>query len=243
MASVSREELQRLVTEDEEQHRGPWAQRPLVGLSAVGAVKRAQRAVEEMNSGALDRILTHGAIALPLPTVLDDVVVPLLEGIGTAWEKGRIGPAHEHLASVSIRRFLEWILGAVDVGKGAPVLLAATPAGERHELGALLSAVSGAAEGWKGIFLGADLPAEEIVAAAIQLEVGVVALSCFDPLTRQAFSGEIMKIRRGLPADIHLVAGGPLAVSEEGSLIAGGIQVLGTFEDLRAGLRELGFQR
>jgi len=242
VALMSMEELQRLVREDEAQHRVPGAPGPFVGLPAVGVLERAQRAVDEMNSGELERILTRGAMALPLPTVLNEVIVPLLQRMGTAWEKGRIGPAHEHLASVSIRRFLEWILGTVDVGNGAPALLAATPTGERHELGALLSAVSGAAEGWKGIFLGPDLPAEEIVSAAIQLEVRVVALSCFDPRTRQALSGEIMKIRSGLPADIHLVLGGPLAVSEEKALIAEGVEVLGTFEGLRASLRELGFQ-
>ncbi len=243
VALFSMEQLQRLVTEDEAQHRGSWAPGPPVGLSAVGVLERAQRAVEEMNSGELERILTRGAMGLPLTTVLENVIVPLLGGMGTAWEKGRIGPAHEHLASVSIRRFLEWALGTVDEGKGAPVLLAATPAGERHELGALLSAVSGAAEGWKGIFLGPDLPAEEIVSAAIKLEVRLVALACFDPSTRQALPGEIMKIRRELPADIYLVLGGPLAVSEEEALMAEGVEVLGTLEGFRANLRELGFQR
>jgi DNA-binding transcriptional MerR regulator len=44
-------------------------------------------------------------------------------------------------------------------GRWSTGLVAATPARERHELGALLSAVSAAAEGWKGVYLGPDLPA------------------------------------------------------------------------------------
>ncbi|MFH1765885.1 MAG: cobalamin-dependent protein, partial [Gemmatimonadota bacterium] len=158
----------------------------------------------------------------------------------SAWETGRVGPAHEHLATVVIRRFLEWMLGSATGEEGAPVLVAATPAGERHELGALLSAVSAAAEGWEGIFLGPDLPSEEIVSAAVRLKADVVTLSCVDPGTAEFLPEEVRKIRDRLPPAVHLVLGGPLAVSKGLELRTEGVEVLPTFEELRAKLREIG---
>ena len=193
-----------------------------------------------MDPVELERVLTRGALAFSVPTVVDEIIVPLLARIGAAWEKGRVGPAHEHLATVVIRRFLEWMLGIVDVGDGAPVMVSATPAGEKHELGALLAAVSGAAEGWKGVFLGPDLPAEEVVAAALRLEAGVVTLSCVDPRTAEALPGEISRIRERLPADVHLVVGGPLAKAQEGDLRSEGVEGLLSFQELWQKLRAFG---
>ena len=240
VAPLTTDELQELVHEDEVERRNGGIASPTAASSATDVLERALEAVDRMDPAGLERRLTRGALAFPIPTVIDDIVVPLLARIGDAWETGRLGPAHEHLASVVIRRFLEWMLGAVDVGGGAQVLVAATPAKERHELGALLSAVSGAAEGWKGFYLGADLPAEEIVSAALRLEAEVVALSCVDPKTALALPEEIRKIRGLLPPDVHLLLGGPVAVASEGIDEEEGVEVLGSFQELRERLRELG---
>lgn len=240
VAGLPTEDLSELVREDEVERRTVQPPKRLEGSSASEVLEEAQRAVSQMDPGELERVLTRAALAFSVPMVVDDIVVPLLARIGTAWETGRVGPAHEHLATVVIRRFLEWMLGIVDVGEEAPVMVSATPALEKHELGALLAAVSGAAEGWKGIFLGPDLPAEEVVAAALRLEAEVVTLSCVDSQTAQALPREILRIREGLPADIHLLIGGPLAEAKAGELKIEGVEILATFSDLREKLRAFG---
>jgi DNA-binding transcriptional MerR regulator/methylmalonyl-CoA mutase cobalamin-binding subunit len=240
VAILSTEELKRLVREDEaerESFRGP---EPLEGPSPTRILEKARRAVDRMESGELERILTRGAMAFPVATIIDEIVVPLVEQIGAAWDSGRLGPAHEHLATVEIRRFLEWMLGTVKMGEGAPVLLSGTTAGERHELGALLCAVSGAAEGWDSVYLGPDLPAEEIVAAALRLEAEVVALSCVDPSISHTFPVEIRRVRERLPADVQLIVGGRPVSSNEEVLSLEGVEVLGDFQELRGKLRRLG---
>jgi DNA-binding transcriptional MerR regulator/methylmalonyl-CoA mutase cobalamin-binding subunit len=240
VAAMPTEELQALVREDEVERRTLTPPEPLDGASAARVLEMAQRAVTQMDPEELERVLRRAALAFSVPTVVDDIIVPLLARIGTAWESGRVGPAHEHLGTVVIRRFLEWMLGTVDVSRAAPVMVSATPAGEKHELGALLSAVSGAAEGWKGIFLGPDLPADELVSAAVRLEAEVLTLSCVDPRTAQALPSEIATVRERLPADVHLVIGGPLAVSNEALLKREGVEVLESFEELREKLRQMG---
>ena len=54
------------------------------------------------------------------------------------------------------------------------------------------------------------------MAAALRLEAEVVTLSCVDPRTGEALPGEILRIRERLPADVHLIVGGPLAEGREG---------------------------
>jgi methylmalonyl-CoA mutase cobalamin-binding subunit len=100
--------------------------------------------------------------------------------------------------------------------------------------------VSGAAEGWEGVYLGPDLPAEEIVLAALRLEAVVVSLSCVDSGIASTFPDEIRKVRERLPADVSLVVGGPQVYANEEVEGIRGVEVLGDFQELRAMLRELG---
>lgn len=237
VAPLSVKELEELVQEDQAERAGPPAPQPLQTVSVAGILEQAERAVKSMDPGALERVLTRGAMALPVPVLIDDVLLPLLSGIGTSWEGGELGPAHEHIASVVVRRFLEWLLGTVAVEGKAPVLVAATTAGERHELGALLAAVSAGAEGWRAVFLGPDLPADEIAAAALRLQADVVALSVVDPAQAQQAPAEVQDLRSRLPASIRIMVGGPRdlirAVEEE----VRGVLIMGNMEEMRENLR------
>jgi methylmalonyl-CoA mutase cobalamin-binding subunit len=143
------------------------------------------------------------------------------------------------LATVQVRRFLEWLLGTISHTVLAPVLLTATPAGERHELGALLSAVSGAAEGWRAVFLGPDLPAEEIALAALRLEARVVGISAVDPGTAEALPGQVRALRGRLPPGVQVFVGGTAAEMKNDALRGEGVEVLGSFGELRVRLRAL----
>ncbi len=243
VASMPTEVLRRLVWEDEVERLRAGVRETMADTPAGRVLEGAEEAVDQMDPEELERILTRGAMVSSVSSVIDDILVPLLSRIGIAWQSGRIGPAHEHLATVVIRRLLEWMLGTVNGGDGSPLLVAATLRGERHELGALLSAVSGAAVGWKALYLGPDLPAEEIGAAALRLKAEVVTLSCVDSSRAEVLPDEIRKIRERLPADIKLFIGGPAAVMNKKALVEVGVEVLPTYQELRASLRELASAR
>ncbi len=236
VAPLSVEELEELAKEDQVERVVPPAPESLQVVSVAGILEQANRAVKGMDPRGLERILTRGSLALPIPVLIDDVLLPLLGGIGDSWEAGELGPAQEHIASVVIRRFLEWLLGTVAVEGSAPVLVAATPAGERHELGALLAAVSAAAEGWRAVFLGPDLPADEITAAALRLQAEIVALSLVDPNQQATAPAEIDDLRQRLPSSIQLVVGGPSYLTKPVSERVAGIRILNSMKELRDSL-------
>ena len=95
--------------------------------------------------------------------------------------------------------------GAVD---HAPLLLVATPAGQVHELGALLAGAVAVNLGWRVVYLGASLPAAEIAGAARQTQARAVALSLVYPEDDPRLEGELRRLRELLPAEIPLLAGG-----------------------------------
>ena len=62
-----------------------------------------------------------------------------------------------------------------------PRIIIATPAGQLHELGAVIINAAAAQVGWHTTYLGASLPAAEIAGAAVQSRVLAVALSSVYP--------------------------------------------------------------
>ena len=80
----------------------------------------------------------------------------------------------------------ESVTETIELPGEAPLLVCATPQGQRHELGALISGVVAAGLGWRPVFLGPDLPADEIAAATRQLRASAVART--DSFIRQAIS-------------------------------------------------------
>lgn len=242
VAHLSLEELRDLVEGGEGWSNGAGRPPPLEGASPVDVLRQAMEAVAGMEPERLEKILSRAAMAFSVPVVLEEVVVPLLARIGAWWEGGRFGPAHEHVATVVIRRFLEWLLETIRVASPSPVLVAATPAGERHELGALLAAVSAAAEGWTAYYLGPDLPAGEIARAAGKLRARVVALSCVDEGTVGRLGEELERLRAGLAKDVVVLVGGGRVLAEKGDGVPApeGVEKLGSLGELRKRLRELG---
>src|SRR5690606_12689366 len=107
--------------------------------------------------------------------LVEEYLVPLMDQVGDRWRHGHLDPAQEHLATATIRNFASGFFGS-QAPPFAPAILITTPAGQLHELGAILAAAMAAAEGWRVIYLGAILPATSIAAAAHRCGVSAVAL-------------------------------------------------------------------
>ena len=99
-------------------------------------------------------------------------------------------PPRSHLASATVRSFVSSFLAA-SAPPTAPTVLVTTPAGQRHELGAVLAAATAAAAGCRVLFLGADLPAASIVHAAHRSGATAVALGITYPDATPDLVGEV----------------------------------------------------
>ncbi len=198
-------------------------------------VERLLDLVKRLDGAALERALRRAALSLGPTGFAEQVAAPLLWAIGAAWHAGALSPAHEHLASAVVSRVVTWLTRQLEPAEGAPALVVATPAGERHELGAALVAATAAEAGWRVIYLGADLPAADIAAAAAQARARAVALSLVDGSGGRALRAEIERIGARLGASVPLIIGGSAAAT----LTAPGVQVCPTLSTLRAVLQEM----
>ena len=88
----------------------------------------------------------------------------------------------------------------------AETIVLATPANERHEFGLLLAALIAATRGWRVVYLGADLPANEIAHAVRLTSSRFLALSLIGD--QPEIENELEAIANNLPAGVRVWIGG-----------------------------------
>ena len=230
IADLEDEELQDLIDEDRETP----VQAPGDAIAPdVERVGHALRLIEAMRTDELEQYLMRSAVELRPHELVEGLVVPLLEEVGRAWQSGAMRPSTEHIASVAIRRFLEWLSSANLPDEDAPLAVTGTPSGQQHEFGALLAGVIAAYQGWRVRFLGPDLPAEDIAAAAKQLDASMVALSAVHPRLDSRGVQEVKKVRELLPESVEVVVGGAGATAYGDEWEEAGIRHPDSLSDFR----------
>ncbi len=210
IAHLPTERLRELVHEDEAVSQ-PIAPTPVVSELSDGTescLDDCLAAIRQLDGMALERILMQARVALSQPMFIERVVVPLMETIGELWREGSLRIAHEHLASSVMRSIFGGLSTSMHMSVVAPKIVVTTPVGQWHEIGALIVAAIAESEGWRVIYLGVNLPAEEIAAAAQQGHAKVVALSLVHPADDPHVADELQKLRRYLNGDIEILAGG-----------------------------------
>ncbi|MDJ0781580.1 MAG: MerR family transcriptional regulator [Desulfosarcinaceae bacterium] len=203
-------------------------------------VAAAMAHVSHLDGHALEDTLASASVELPRQALLQQVIVPLFEQIGSLWRDGRLKIVNEHMASAVVRALLWDLLRSAQVDNSAPRALVATPTGHWHECGALASALTAAECGWRALYFGPNLPAEEIAYVARKMKTRALILSIGHCLTDGGIVLEIKQIRhllgKGLPI---LVGGGGLADGEVKRLEGLHVEEVASLMMLRQRLEEM----
>jgi DNA-binding transcriptional MerR regulator len=124
-----------------------------------------------------ESILTRTAAILPPMTLTLEVIVPLMRRVGEAWLADQLRVAHEHIISGQLRSLLGTLMRHTEPMPGAPRIIVATPPRHLHEFGAIIGAFMAASRGYEPIYLGTNLPYDEISDAADQAHASTILLS------------------------------------------------------------------
>ncbi len=174
-------------------------------------VDAAMGASKKYDSGTLRCVLLQARREFGQRGMLHQVICPLIMKIGDEWRQGSLRPSHEHIATAVIRELLLAQVPGTQTPADAPELIVATPAGEVHELGALIATASARDQGWHVTYLGTNLPVEEISACAIARQARAVALSVVYPEKCPCVEAKLRRMRELLPPTMGLIVGGRAA--------------------------------
>ncbi len=165
-------------------------------------------AIEQLDQPALEQALSNASVALSVPELLEQVIAPFMKQLGKRWEKGKVRVGHEHLATATIRSFLGHLVATANASNSGPLLLVATPAGQNHEIGALMSAVIAAGDGWRVAYLAPNIPARDLAAVVKQQHPAAIILGITYPPDDPQIIQELRLLRKHIPDHVQLIAGG-----------------------------------
>lgn len=145
---------------------------------------------------------------------LDEVYVPVLHAIGEGWAEGRYTVAQEHFATALVREQMVAMLKSLEVGpRDGPLTVCAGYPGDTHELGLMAVAIHLALRGHRIVYLGANLPMDEL---AQVLGSRVANLACVSAITQgdpATVYEDAVALRRRVPAATVVAFGGPAVAS------------------------------
>lgn len=154
-----------------------------------GYLTETLAALEMFSTERLDNLYNEACALYPIDIVTDKLMIPVLEQLGMRWDKRPSGIAEEHFFSAWLRNKLGARLHhAAGLAHGRQLILACLP-GEHHEISLLLAALGLLQQGYRVIYLGADMPLAQLL-----------------PVCRQTHAAGIILAGRGIAEPIQLEA-------------------------------------
>lgn len=133
-------------------------------------------AVAQFNSERLNQTYQQAMALFAVDVVTEKVLCPTLVRLGQRWQERSAGIAEEHFFSAYLRNKIGARLHHHRSSNGTVIVMACVP-GERHELGLLLFALYAQSKDYQVVYLGADLPLDQLVSVVTQTKASAVVLS------------------------------------------------------------------
>lgn len=175
-----------------------------------------------------------------LPPIYEGLVRRSLYEVGELWEQGKISVAKEHLATAISESLLNLtyprLFAQPRVDRAAVVTCVAN---EYHQIGGKMVADIFELHGWRGYFLGANTPVEDVISLIAEKRPNVVALSAASELNLGRLFGATQEIRAAFPSIPILVGGQAFRWGgrEQVETISG-VRYLATLDELEAWITE-----
>ena len=205
------------------------------------------RATQDFDDRALSAAFRECRIRLGDHGMLVRVLAPLTAEMGELWRRGELSAAKEHFFTAGLKVFVGTLTRQYSAPVDAPRIVFATPAGQLHELGAIMAAAAAANIGWNVLYLGPSLPAADLASAVRQHRASVLALSVVYPEDDFRLPMELVELKKMLPIATRVLLGGRAAPAYRDSiesinatLVTDGLDGLTSeLEAIRAGKRPL----
>ena len=210
IASETMEQLYALVETDDQaaaQARNLPSERPNTG-SVMEYFEECLDAVNNLAPNTLRASLSNAAKNLGIPFLLEDLLRPLMAYIRDECRRGNMRIAQERLATSVLRSYM----GAMAISDSTEdlryKLVVSTPIGQSYDLIALRMAAAAQSYGWGPIYLGTELPIEEIAYTTKQTKAQVIALGIARPSDDPHLPNTLRSLRSRIgPATSIIVCG------------------------------------
>jgi methanogenic corrinoid protein MtbC1 len=178
-------------------------------LAAGPALAYLEAVLDGRPREAIDQVLAEVPEGRAVRDVYLEVLLPALREAGRMWHAGAMSIAEEHLVTATTQRAMALLCErARPSSRNGRTAVLACVSGNVHDIGIRAIADFLEMAGWRAIYLGQDVPAEEIAACAQVFGADVVVLAAtLDPHVK-AVRLAIELIRDLEKPDVKVIVGG-----------------------------------
>lgn len=160
--------------------------------------------VRQAIEGLAEALATEGAESLLLK-----VLLPAQREVGRLWHAGQLRVAEEHLVTSTTQRVMAVLADrATAQASHGKTAVAATVAGNTHDIGIRAITYLLELRGWRALYLGPDLPEEELPRAIAHFSADVVLLSSALSVQLGTLARTIEAIREHSDRPVQVMVGG-----------------------------------
>ena len=210
IANQSIDELYKLVENDQSaaaKARNLPSERPNTG-SVMEHFEECLDAINQMQPSALKASLVKAASTLGIPFLLEDLLRPLIAHIRDECRRGNMRLSQERMATSMVRSYMCTLTASDNEHDSNYNIVVTTPIGQHYDLIALRMAVAANSYGWNSIYLGTELPADEIVYACTRTNASAIALGIARPADDPHLPNVLRQIKTSLSENTTLIVCG-----------------------------------
>lgn len=205
VASLSQEELKRIVgsrpSESKHDLNGENSNLP----GAQPYLQKSLQLVKELDINGLQSMLDKAAINLTRPALILNVIVPLYCKAKRLVQTNNLRLINLNAVTSILHAFLWDMLRTTVVSESAPIIVTGTLTGQRSEIAALALALIAVESGYRPLYFGSNLPANDLAAAVKSKGAQAIAIFVESHKTKNRLGSELSKLQDNLDDDIIIL--------------------------------------
>jgi methanogenic corrinoid protein MtbC1 len=165
------------------------------------------QALTEFDLARSERVLSEAFALHPFEQVLLELIQPAMIEIGDRWHRGEINVSAEHFATQFVRRKLAGLMNVFEGSGHRSTIIVACAPGELHDVGVLLLSLFLVRRGWNIVYLGPQVPPNDLLETVRAIRPALVCLSASTIETAMELIGVVQALK-DVCAGVHVGYGG-----------------------------------
>jgi len=158
-------------------------------------------AMIEMDEAKFEKVLNNSIIKEGFEKSVFKLLYPFFERVGVLWQAGSIKPAHEHFISNLVKQKIYVAIDSIPIPSGNEMrtFLLFLPEWDLHEIGLLVYNYLIKSHGYKVIYLGPNVPEDDIYAVSGFIKPDYMFTSFTNAVEKDKIETYIQRIAKHYP--------------------------------------------
>ena len=176
--------------------------------SVSGVVAEVMDTLQAHDVQLMHRLLERDLLSNGLNRFIVTTAIPLIRAVGDQWRDGALPVYKEHVFTSVLEAVLDNASRSLALPIGTPKILLTTVPGELHTLGICMARSLFLEAGAHCLYLGAQTPLAEIIAAVESYRIEVLGLSFSSAFSTRQVRPCLEELRERIPPDVDIWVGG-----------------------------------